>query len=120
MSDKISNFWKDNIISILGLIITIGGLLIHIGVTRSQIESTRIDVDDLKAHGSIVAQKSEQRLAILERAVEIHKSDEDRRMREMETLSRNTTDKMNEKLDLLNRQVSVLVAWVEEQKAAHH
>ncbi len=86
-----SDFWKNNIVAVIGLSITIGALLIHVGVTKGNIESSKKEFSEFKIETK-------------------------EKIRDMEILNRVTSEKVNEKLDDLNKQVAVVVSWIEEQK----
>lgn len=85
------NFFKDNIVSLIGLAITCGGLLVHVGITKAEIESTKRELAEFKVEAK-------------------------EKIRDAEQLSRSNSEKVSEKLDNLNRQVAVIASWVEDQK----
>ncbi len=91
MQEIMNNFWKNNIVAIIGLFLTIGGLLIHVGFTKATIEANQSELSDFK-------------------------KDTNDKIKEIESLSRTNNEKVNDKLDTLNRQMAVVVSWIEEQK----
>lgn len=110
------NFLKDNIVSLIGLAITCGGLLIHIGVTKAELTQHRISIDKFENHGSPVSQRALAEIAVLRSSLVEYKFEVKEKVKEMEQIQRETQKEVTQKLDELNRQVTVVVTWIEEQK----
>lgn len=87
------SFFKDNIVSLIGLAITCCGLMVHVGVTKAEIDATKRELAEFKVEAK-------------------------EKIRDAEQLSRVNAEKVSEKLDTLNRQVAVIISWVEDQKKA--
>ena len=85
------NFFRNNIVSLVGLFLTIGGLLIHVGFTKAEIASTQKELVEFK-------------------------SETKEKIRDIEILNRTTSEKVNEKLDDLNKNMAVVISWIDEQK----
>lgn len=92
------SFFRNNIISIIGLAITCGGILLHVGMTQAKFEALQAKVAKMEVEGSPYLQ---QRVLVLERD-----------MTRLETESKDQTKLLSE----VNTKLAVVVSWIEEQK----
>ena len=112
-------FLKSNAIAIICLILTIGSILINYGVNQHKTASLHTEIAEIRTLGTPFAQRNNIAVATLERDFEAFKAETKEKVREVEILTRSNNDKVNDKLDMLNRQMAVVISWVEEQKRTH-
>lgn len=86
-----NNFFRDNIVSLIGLAITCGGLLVHVGVTKAELAATKAELVEFK---------------IETRA----------KIRDVESDTKQTLEKINDTLNRLDKQVAIVVNHIERQK----
>lgn len=111
-----TNFLKNNIIAIICLVITVSGVLINVGMNAKQISDLKTDVVEMKTFGTPFGQKTAALVFQLEKEFIVARNDTKEKIRELEKNNKEYSEKTNEKLDTLNRQMAVVVSWIEEQK----
>lgn len=107
-----SIFLKNNLVSGICMLITIAGIFINIGMYKSELATLKTDVAELKTTGTPLEQRNAASISELED----YKKESKDKIKDIETLARQSNDKLNDKLDSLNSKVAVVVSWIEDQK----